>query len=122
MKRENSVDQISQEGFVFKIFKPLNGKKQDEISDPSVFDVPNFNEVISGFTVEASTFLISNSSRLINARVKIVYRYMILIITIFYVFFFFSSSNCLQNKSVVFVGQEICLHLSNNQNNKQFRQ
>jgi len=72
MKRENSIEQISQEGFVFKVFKPLNEKRQDEIIDRTEFDVPKFNEeIITGLPVEDSTFLISNRERLLNGRLKL---------------------------------------------------
>lgn len=71
VKRENSIDQINQEGFVFKVFKPSNKKK--EIVDKTIIDVPKLNEeIVNSLSVEDSAFLISNRERLLSARVFII--------------------------------------------------
>lgn len=70
VKRENSIEQINQEGFVFKVFKPSDKKK--EIIDKTIFDVPKLNEeIVNSLSVEESAFLISNRERLLSARVLI---------------------------------------------------
>lgn len=70
MKRQDSIEQIKQEGFVFKVFKPSLDQKKEETADNPNFDVPKLNEdIINSLAVEESTFLISNRERLLNARV-----------------------------------------------------
>jgi len=70
MKRENTIEQINQEGFVFKVFKPLSMQKI-EITDSSKSDVKLNDEIINNMPVEESTFLISNSDRLLSAKYKL---------------------------------------------------
>lgn len=70
MKRENSIEQIKQEGFVFKVFKPSSEHKEEENSKIDSVNVTTLNnEIINSLSVEESTFLISNRERLLNARV-----------------------------------------------------
>lgn len=70
MKRQDSIEQIKQEGFVFKVFKPSSDQKKEETTDNINFDVPKLNEdIINSLSVEESTFLISSRERLLNARV-----------------------------------------------------
>lgn len=76
MKRENSIEQINQEGFVFKVFKPSSEHKGDDV-ESSNFDVPKLNEEIINLPIEDSAFLISNPKRLLSARVKIQYKFLI---------------------------------------------
>lgn len=72
MKRENSIEQINQEGFVFKVFNPSSEQKYDETKDKTQFDVSNINEEdIDTLPTEESTFFICNPERLLNARVLI---------------------------------------------------
>lgn len=66
MSRQNSIEQIKQEGFVFKVFK----QKDDEMTEDDTTAVPKLNpEIINGLEVEESTFLISNRDRLLHGRV-----------------------------------------------------
>jgi len=72
VKRENSIEQINQEGFVFKVFNPSSEQKYEESTDKTNYDVPNINEkVIDDLRSEESTFFICNADRLLNARVLI---------------------------------------------------
>jgi len=69
MKRDNEIEQIRQEGFVFKVFKPSIEKRQNEIND--VFDVPKLNEeIINSLAVEESAFLISSQEQLLSGWVS----------------------------------------------------
>lgn len=86
VKRENSIEQINQEGFVFKVFKPLSEKKK-EIVDKTIFDVPKLNEeIVNSLSVEESVFLISNRERLLSARVLIIliFKYMHVLYVLFF--------------------------------------
>lgn len=68
IKMENSIEEINQEGFVFKVFKQ---QKDNEIEDCYNFDVPKLSEeIINSLPIEKSTFVISNRDRLLNARVN----------------------------------------------------
>lgn len=68
IKMENSIEEINQEGFVFKVFKQ---QKDSEIEDCYNYDVPKLNEeIINSLPIEKSTFLISNRDRLLSARVN----------------------------------------------------
>jgi len=72
VKRENSIEQINQEGFVFKVFNSSFEPKYEETTDQSKYDVPNINEeVIDNLPTEDSTFFICNKDRLLNARVLV---------------------------------------------------
>lgn len=72
MKRENSIEQINQEGFVFKVFNPLSEQKEEETTEKTKFDVPKLNEEVSGtLPTDESTFFICNPERLLNARFKL---------------------------------------------------
>lgn len=74
MKKENAIKQIKQEGFVFKIFKPLSEQNEQSAEDVNDFNVPKLNqEIVQSLSVEDSTFLISNRDRLLNARVYLFY-------------------------------------------------
>lgn len=68
IKMENSIEEINQEGFVFKVFKQ---QKDNEIEDCYNFDIPKLSEeIINSLPIEKSTFLISNRDRLLSARVN----------------------------------------------------
>ncbi|XP_060858849.1 vitellogenin-1-like isoform X1 [Metopolophium dirhodum] len=72
VKRENSIEQINQEGFVFKVFNPSSEPKYVETTDQTKYDVPNINEeVIDNLPTDESTFFICNKDRLLNARYKL---------------------------------------------------
>uniref|UniRef100_A0A2S2N753 Serine/Arginine-related protein 53 n=1 Tax=Schizaphis graminum TaxID=13262 RepID=A0A2S2N753_SCHGA len=72
VKRENSIEQINQEGFVFKVFNPSSEHKEEETTDKTKFNVPKINEeVTSTLPTEESTFIICNPERLLNARYKL---------------------------------------------------
>lgn len=72
VKRENSIEQINQEGFVFKVFNSASEPKYEDTTDHTKYDVPNINEeVIDSLPTEESTFFICNKDRLLNARVLI---------------------------------------------------
>lgn len=69
MSRQNSIEQIKQEGFVFKVFK----QKDYETAEGDNTSIPKLNsEIINGLEVEESTFLISNRDRLLHGRVLVV--------------------------------------------------
>ena len=46
VKRENSIEQINQEGFVFKVFNSSSEPKCEETTDQTKYDVPNINEEV----------------------------------------------------------------------------
>ncbi|KAE9522543.1 hypothetical protein AGLY_017064 [Aphis glycines] len=72
VKRENSIEQINQEGFVFKVFNPSSEHKEEETTDKSRFDVPKVNEEgTSTLPKDESTFIICNPERLLNAKYKL---------------------------------------------------
>ncbi|XP_008184609.1 uncharacterized protein LOC100161468 isoform X1 [Acyrthosiphon pisum] len=72
VKRENSIEQINQEGFVFKVFNSSSEPKYEETTDLTKYDVPNINEeAIDNLPTEESTFFICNKDRLLNARYKL---------------------------------------------------
>lgn len=69
---ENSIEEINQEGFVFKVFKPSSEQKDGESNDFSDFNSPKLNEdIINSLPVEKSTFVIVNRDSLLSARVKL---------------------------------------------------
>jgi hypothetical protein len=74
MRRENEIEQINQEGFVFKVFKPSSELKEKCIEHLNIsYDVPKFNDdIVNNLIVEDSAFLISNRHRLLNAKVFLV--------------------------------------------------
>ncbi|XP_025424999.1 peptidyl-prolyl cis-trans isomerase G-like [Sipha flava] len=73
MRRENEIEQINQEGFVFKVFKPSSELKEKCIEHLNIsYDVPKFNDdIVNNLIVEDSAFLISNRHRLLNAKYKL---------------------------------------------------
>lgn len=72
VKRENSIEQINQEGFVFKVFNPSSEQKYEETTDKTKSDVPKINEEDNdNLPTEESTFFICNPERLLNARYKL---------------------------------------------------
>jgi len=73
VKRENSIEQINQEGFVFKVFNPSSEQKEEETTDKLRFDVSKANEEgIGTLLKDESTFIICNPERLLNAKVLII--------------------------------------------------
>lgn len=73
VKRENSIEQINQEGFVFKVFNPSSEQKEEEITDKPRFDISRVNEEGTGSLLkDESTFIICNPERLLNAKVLII--------------------------------------------------
>lgn len=71
VKRENSIEQINQEGFMFKVFNSSSEQKDEETIDKTKFDVPKINEEDIEYPTEESTFFICNPERLLNSRVLI---------------------------------------------------
>ncbi|XP_025191270.1 serine/Arginine-related protein 53-like isoform X2 [Melanaphis sacchari] len=72
VKRKNSIEQINQEGFVFKVFNPSSEQKDEEATDKPKLDVPKVNEEVIGTSpTEESTFIICNPERLLNAKYKL---------------------------------------------------
>lgn len=82
MNRENSIELIKQEGFVFKIFKPSIEQKEDNIDDYD--DTKLHEDIINSLSVEKSTFLISSRERLLNVRVSIYFYLVCNKLTVFY--------------------------------------
>lgn len=73
VKRENSIEQINQEGFVFKVFNPSSEQKEEETTEKSKSDVPKVKvEGTATLPTDESTFVICNPERLLNARVLII--------------------------------------------------
>lgn len=80
MKRENSIEQINQEGFVFKVFKPSIESKEKCIENLNInYDVPKLNDnIVNNLLVEDSAFLISNRHRLLSAKVFLLELFLIM--------------------------------------------
>lgn len=76
MNRENSIEQINQEGFVFKVFKPSIEPQEmciDTLNSDENYDVPKLNDdIVNNLLVEDSAFFISNRRRLVSAKVFII--------------------------------------------------
>jgi len=73
VKRENSIEQINQEGFVFKVFNPSSEQKEEETTDKPRFYVTKVNEEgTDTLPKDESTFIICNPERLLNAKVLII--------------------------------------------------
>jgi len=100
VKRENSIEQINQEGFVFKVFHPSSEQKEDETTVKPKIDAPKINEeVIGNLCTEESTFLICNPDRLLNARVLVIKLLFHFVYIITFIWNFLFSTNYLQRKS-----------------------
>lgn len=75
MKREDSIEQINQEGFVFKVFKPLSEQKEEENAQSASLNVLKLNEEITevnNIPINEPAFLIENQTRLLNSKVLII--------------------------------------------------
>lgn len=70
VKRENSIEQINQEGFVVRAFQPSSEQKEEDTRYKPIVDDPKIiDTVIDIRPTDESTFLLCNGERLLNARV-----------------------------------------------------
>lgn len=72
IKMEKAIEEINQEGFVFKVFKSSSEQKEDDSNDcPNLTDSKLNEDIINSLPVEKSTFVISNQNRLLCAKVRL---------------------------------------------------